>query len=51
MINKYIEYFKNNPEGYWFKRKIYGWGWTPVKWQGWVTILVFVVLMICDFLR
>jgi hypothetical protein len=24
----------------WFRRKTYGWGWTPNTWQGWlVTIL------------
>lgn len=27
----------------WFKAKSYGWGWTPVTWQGWVIVLVFVV--------
>jgi len=28
----------------WFRRKLYGWGWTPVTWQGWMVILVWVVL-------
>ncbi len=37
-LKDYIDYYKNNPERYWFKRKIYGWGWVPVKWQGWLTI-------------
>lgn len=46
MIKKYIEYLKDNPEGFWFKRKLYGWGWTPVKWQGWVVVLVAVLLII-----
>jgi hypothetical protein len=46
MIKKYIEYLKNNPEGYWFKRKLYGWGWTPAKWQGWVMILGFVAFLV-----
>jgi len=41
-----IAYLKDNPKGYWFKRKIYGWGWVPVKWQGWVIILVFILLLI-----
>ncbi len=40
-----VNYFKNNPKGYWFKRKMYGWGWTPVTWQGWLVIGVFVVLI------
>lgn len=31
---------------YWFKRRRYGWGWTPVTWQGWTSILVLVGLPI-----
>lgn len=27
---------------YWFKAKVYGWGWYPVTWQGWLVTLVFV---------
>ncbi len=45
-LNNYREYLKDNPQHYWFKRKLYGWGWTPVRWQGWVTILVYVLLVI-----
>lgn len=30
----------------WFKRKQYGWGWVPCSWEGWVTLLVYVVVMI-----
>ena len=26
IFKNYREYYKNNPEGYWFKRKLYGWG-------------------------
>lgn len=47
MIKEYMEYIKDNPQGYWFKRKLYGWGWVPVKWQGWIVIvfsLVFVAM-------
>jgi hypothetical protein len=25
----------------WFKRKKYGYGWTPCTWQGWLVILVY----------
>lgn len=28
----------------WFKAKRYGWGWYPATWEGWMTILVWVVL-------
>ena len=49
-FDKYVEYLKNNPEGYWFKRKLFGWGWTPVKWQGWVVILVYVICLIAAVL-
>ena len=37
--------------GYWFKRKLYGWGWTPVTWQGWLTILAFIILLVWDYRR
>jgi hypothetical protein len=40
MLKKYITYLKDNPQGYWFKRKLYGWGWVPVKWQGWLVIAI-----------
>jgi hypothetical protein len=44
MVN-YIKYLKDNPKGYWFKRKLYGWGWVPVKWQGWLVILFFIAIV------
>lgn len=31
----------------WFKRKTYGWGWTPVTWQGWGITIGYIVLLIC----
>lgn len=45
MIKEYINYLKNNPEGYWFKAKLYGWGWVPAKWQGWLIILIYIALI------
>ena len=27
----------------WFKRKTYGYGWTPVTWQGWTVIIVWLI--------
>jgi len=43
IIRDYKAYLQNNPHGYWFKRKLYGWGWTPATYQGWVTILAYVI--------
>ncbi|MCC8405758.1 hypothetical protein LJ655_28540 [Paraburkholderia sp. MMS20-SJTN17] len=31
---------------YWFPAKRYGWGWgLPVRWQGWATLLAYVLLL------
>jgi len=46
MIQEYIEYLKDNPKGYWFKARVYGWGWTPATWQGWVTTAGYIVLVL-----
>ncbi len=46
LFKNYIEYLKDNPEGYWFKRKLYGWGWVPAKWQGWFFMFVFAIFFI-----
>jgi len=36
----------SRPERYWFPAKRFGWGWGfPVTWQGWVALLVYVVLL------
>lgn len=51
IVQQYARYIKNNPKGYWFKRKPYGWGWTPVTWQGWCVLLVFVALMVVNAIR
>jgi len=46
-----MTYAKDNPEGYWFKSKIYGWGWTPVTWQGWAVTFVALALIIGNGIR
>jgi hypothetical protein len=46
MIKEYINYLKDNPQGYWFKAKLYGWGWMPAKWQGWLAVLVYIALIL-----
>lgn len=50
-LKKYVDYLKDNPEGYWFKRKAFGWGWTPATWQGWGVTILFVFLIIGNALR
>ncbi len=46
MIKEYIAYLKDNPQGYWFKAKLYGWGWVPVKWRGWSAIFLYILLVL-----
>lgn len=45
-FKEYIDHIKDNKEGYWFKKKLYGWGWTPATWQGWLLTFIYVVLVI-----
>ena len=51
MIKKYIHYLKDNPQRYWFKAKLYGWGWTPATWQGWTVFFVFITLIALNAFR
>ena len=44
-FKRYSEYLNNNPKGYWFKRKLYGWGWVPVKWQGWLVVAISIAIL------
>ncbi len=37
---------KKDAQPVWFKAKQYGWGWTPVTWEGWVVTLVFVGVIV-----
>lgn len=30
----------------WFRAKKYGWGWTPVTWQGWLVTLGYVIILV-----
>jgi len=31
---------------YWFKAKTYGYGWCPATWQGWLIILVYLIVFV-----
>ncbi len=46
MFSRYVSYLKDNPKGYWFKAKAYGWGWTPVRWQGWFVVSLYILLVL-----
>jgi hypothetical protein len=46
ILKNYVKYLKDNPKHYWFKKKLYGWGWTPATWQGWLITLIYVLLII-----
>ena len=46
IFDDYVAYLKDNPNGYWFKRKLYGWGWTPARWQGWLVTGAFMVIVL-----
>lgn len=45
MFKKYLDYLKDNPERYWFKRKVWGWGWVPATWQGWFVTFMYVAIV------
>lgn len=42
-MKNYIAYLKDNPEGYWFKNKQYGIGWTPATKAGWAVVGLFLL--------
>lgn len=46
MIKQYLAYIQDNPKGYWFRAKWFGWGWTPATWQGWVIIAIYIGLIL-----
>lgn len=45
IVQDHINYLKDNPKGYWFKRKLYGWGWTPATKQGWISTLLYIIFV------
>lgn len=42
MFQNYISYIKENPNKYWFRAKIYGWGWTPATREGWMVMMLYL---------
>lgn len=49
MIHEYIAYLKDNPEKKWFKAKLFGWGWTPARWQGWAVLVAYIGMLVLFF--
>lgn len=37
---------KSGRQDYWFKRRRYGWGWTPTTWRGWTVVAVFLLFVL-----
>jgi hypothetical protein len=35
----------------WFKAKGYGFGWAPARWEGWVVLGTYIVVVVLNFLR
>ena len=35
----------SQPEKFWFKRKLYGWGWVPSMWKGWAVTFLYISLV------
>jgi len=46
IFKDYIEYINDNPEQYWFKRKLYGYGWIPATKQGWLVLVVYLTFVL-----
>ncbi len=36
---------ESNNQKLWFKRKTYGWGWTPCTWQGWLCVAAYLAIV------
>jgi hypothetical protein len=43
IFKNYIDYIKDNPQGYWFRARWFGWGWTPATKEGWAVLSGFVL--------
>ena len=46
LFTEYVAYLKDNPNGYWFKPKLYGFGWTPATKQGWLVLGVYLFFVV-----
>ena len=37
---------QNKTKKLWFRAIYYGWGWYPCSWEGWLVLLVWVLLFV-----
>jgi len=51
MIKEYLAYLRDNPNGYWFKAKLYGWGWAPARREGWYVIAIYILVILAAALQ
>jgi hypothetical protein len=51
MMKEYLDYIRDNPKRYWFRARLYGWGWTPARWQGWLVLFGFFAFLLINFYR
>lgn len=35
-----------NNKKIWFRRKLYGWGWTPISWEGNLVMIIWIVAFV-----
>lgn len=40
-----------NDKKLWFKKKRYGWGWTPSSWEGWLIAVVYMIAIFSSAFR
>ena len=41
---------KDSKNELWFEPKTYGYGWTPITWQGWALVLGYILVLVLLFL-
>lgn len=42
---------KKNSKKKWFKAEMYGWGWYPVSWEGWIIISLYMIAISLHFIN
>ena len=45
MLRSGLVCYNNLMSKLWFKNKTYGYGWVPASWEGWVILIIYIVLL------